>query len=149
MTDEESKPSSSADSSNNNGSLFCAVGGEDANITDADIQLQLHSFLRSLGSKKDVLILPPDYTRFHSQAGKITRFVHEYYTNNANDDASTTKMTILPALGTHAPMTQPQIRSMFGDVLADTEPSPFVVHDWRKDVVTIGHAPAAMNCPPS
>ncbi|KAL3780584.1 hypothetical protein ACHAW5_006402 [Stephanodiscus triporus] len=53
-------------------------------------------------------------------------------------------MKILPALGTHHPMTTDQIRKMFGNDLADADPSPFVVHDWRKDVVTIGHAPAEM-----
>jgi len=58
--------------------------------------------------------------------------------------SSSLELTILPALGTHAPMTDVQIRSMFGDKLADKNPSPFVVHDWRNDVVTIGHAPADM-----
>ena len=53
-------------------------------------------------------------------------------------------ITILPALGTHAPMTSQQIRSMFGDALAEKQPDPFVVHDWRSDVVTIGTAPADM-----
>jgi len=41
-------------------------------------------------------------------------------------------------------MTKVQIRKMFGDELADRTPSPFMVHDWRNDVVTIGHAPAEM-----
>lgn len=101
-----------------------------------------------------------DYTRFHSQAGKITRFICEYYNfvpskddhndkGKHHDDgnvASTTvpNIQILPALGTHAPMTETQIRRMFGEELAGKTPSPFVVHDWRNDVVTIGHAPAEM-----
>jgi nickel-dependent lactate racemase len=33
---------------------------------------------------------------------------------------------------------------MFGDKLASKDPSPFLVHDWRNDVVTIGEAPAEM-----
>jgi len=33
---------------------------------------------------------------------------------------------------------------MFGQALAQKEPSPFLVHDWRNDVLTIGYAPAEM-----
>ena len=62
----------------------------------------------------------------------------------STSNRSIPEMKIIPALGTHAPMTDPQIRSMYGDKLADKTPSPFIVHDWRKDVVTIGHAPADM-----
>jgi nickel-dependent lactate racemase len=45
---------------------------------------------------------------------------------------------ILPAIGTHAPMSPPEIQRMFGDV----PESLFRVHDWRKDVVTLGEVPA-------
>jgi nickel-dependent lactate racemase len=54
------------------------------------------------------------------------------------------QIQILPALGTHAPMTTEETRKMFGQELASKEPSPFLVHDWRNDVVTIGEAPAEM-----
>eukprot|EP00956_Cyclotella_meneghiniana_P029812 scaffold73360_cov61-Cyclotella_meneghiniana.AAC.10 len=33
---------------------------------------------------------------------------------------------------------------MFGSQLANKTPSPFVVHNWRSDVVSIGHAPSSM-----
>ena len=126
-----------------------------------------------------MLIIPPDYTRYHSHAGTITRFVAEHYDyvpprrrrpppsyegeeeEEEDDDgigvvdddddgggegegeagSSTTPPTtpeikIMPALGTHQPMTPDQTRKMFGDGLADVDPSPFVVHDWREDVVS-------------
>lgn len=144
--------------------LVCAVGSKDTTLTDNDIKSHLLPFLESLGPREDVLILPPDYTRLPSQAGKITRFISEYYNFTTNSDAnsddgsaskriktstsdhseSRPNLTILPALGTHTPMTSHQIRSMFGDALADKKPDPFVVHDWRNDVVTIGTAPADM-----
>lgn len=56
------------------------------------------------------------------------------------------KQTIMPALGTHTPMTPNQIRVMFGDKLADADSSraEFIVHNWRTDVVTIGEVPAEM-----
>jgi len=150
-------------------SLFCKEGSEQGCISDDRIQSILYSFLTALGDREDVLILPPDYTRFHSQAGKITRFICEYYkfipekggkSKHKHDGESTEctatasvasecvvappNISILPALGTHAPMTQVQIRKMFGDELANIRPSPFRVHDWRNDVVTIGHAPSEM-----
>ena len=74
-------------------------------------------------------------------------------TRSSNTTTATTSMdenipniSILPALGTHMPMTQPQIKTMFGDALATKHPSPFLVHDWRNDVVTIGSAPEEMVC---
>lgn len=55
---------------------------------------------------------------------------------------------IMPALGTHAPMTRDQIKKMYGTELAglldDDQKNPFLVHDWRNDVVTIGHVPSSM-----
>ena len=41
-------------------------------------------------------------------------------------------------------MTEQELRTMYGDDLTDKVPSPFVVHDWRNDVVTIGQVPAHM-----
>jgi len=124
--------------------LFCAIGGENSSITDAEIKQHLFEFLEMLGRKENILLIPPDFTRFHSQAGKITQMIHEYFTKTNVKNNHNYNVTVLPALGTHAPMTDSQIRTMFGDDLADMEPSPFVVHDWRNDVVTIGHAPAEM-----
>lgn len=168
-TSESSKPSSTAVPS-----VFCSLGSETTVISDTEIQETLHSFLHQMGQRDEVLILPPDFTRFHSQAGKLTRFICEYYNfvpNGCSDgdekesvqhendqqppDAKRQKtvnaksehhpdITILPALGTHVPMTEKQIETMFGKELATKQPNPFLVHDWRKDVVTIGHAPSQM-----
>ena len=146
------------DDNNKKGTLFCAVGSETSALSDDEIRQHIDQFLDSMGAREDVLILPPDYTRFHSQAGKITRMVCEHYNfvappasgeEPAEKKAKTSTTTpptieILPALGTHAPMTQTQIASMFGEKLAEKQPSPFLVHEWRKDVVTIGHVPNQM-----
>ena len=81
---------------------------------------------------KNVLILPPDYTRFHSNAGFITNcYYHELVEKNVNVD-------ILPALGTHVAMTKQEIEKMYGDIPFDK----FIVHDWRNDVEKIGVIPA-------
>ncbi len=46
---------------------------------------------------------------------------------------------VLPALGTHLPMTPAALTRMFGDI----PQSLFAVHNWRKDVVTLGELPAS------
>lgn len=76
--------------------------------------------------------MPPDFTRFNSKAGLITQHAYEYYGEALVD--------ILPALGTHDPVSNPQRERMFGAVPGEL----FRVHDWRNDVVTIGHVPAEM-----
>jgi len=45
---------------------------------------------------------------------------------------------VLPALGTHSPMTDEQISHMFGK----TPRHLFRVHDWRHDVITLGEVPS-------
>jgi len=94
-----------------------------------DINDLLYKALYSMGHQKKVLAIPPDKTRFHSRAGEITQMVHKFYGKNLTD--------ILPALGTHAQMTKPDIRSMFGDIPYDL----FRIHDWRNDVITLGTLP--------
>jgi nickel-dependent lactate racemase len=79
-----------------------------------------------------VLIIPPDFTRFHSMAGMIA----EIYYNKLKDSC---RVDILPALGTHDPMTEDECREMFGSVPFEL----FVEHDWENDVVKIGEVPAA------
>ena len=145
-------------------SLMCAiVAGDDETdgISDGRLRNELHSFLDQLGERNDVFLLPPDYTRFHSKAGKITQMMAEYYkcipsTNNEKEMPAKSAFPppsdfkIMPALGTHAPMTHEQIESMYGSELAklhrqeDETESPFLVHDWRNSVVTIGHVPSDM-----
>ena len=142
-------------------SLVCAiVAGDDEpdGIPDDRLRNELHSFLKQLGEREDVFLLPPDYTRFHSKAGKITQMIAEYYkcipsSNTAGSDSvssfdTPSKFQIMPALGTHAPMTHEQIESMYGSELANLHESgtgdPFLVHDWRNDVVTIGQVPSSM-----
>lgn len=110
--------------------LYYAKGSETTVFTEADMRLALQEAFEALGAKKKVLAIPPDYTRFHSQAGVLTRLAWEHYGSHLTD--------ILPALGTHSAMTQGQIEHMFGCV----PPGLFRVHDWRHDIVTLGDVPA-------
>jgi len=101
-------------------------------VLSADVLKQgLFAALDALGPRQRVLAIPPDFTRFHSQAGLLTQLVYEYYGDRL--------AAVLPALGTHSPMTTVQIRAMFGDM----PPALFKPHDWRHDVVTLGTVPPA------
>ncbi len=95
-------------------------------IGSKELEEGIFSALDKLGKREKVLVVPPDQTRIHSQAGDVTSILYKYYSNNLKD--------ILPALGTHTPMTDHQINEMFKGVPLEL----FRVHDWRKDVVTVG-----------
>ncbi|MCI0461929.1 MAG: lactate racemase domain-containing protein [Gemmataceae bacterium] len=88
--------------------------------------------LRQRGPLSRVLILPPDVTRLHSWAGFLTAALFERLRGRAD-------MAILPAVGTHVPMTADEIERMFPGV----PPALFHVHDWRHGVVPLGEIPAA------
>ena len=75
--------------------------------------------------RKKVLALPPDITRAHSQAGEITSVLYQYYGEKLED--------IMPAIGTHAPMTDEEIGKMFTGVPRKL----FRDHRWRKDLTTL------------
>jgi nickel-dependent lactate racemase len=79
---------------------------------------------------KKVLLVPPDFTRFYSNAGVITNTYYHLLKDTAVVD-------ILPALGTHVAMTKEECEEMFGDIPFDK----FIYHNWRNDVVKIGEAP--------
>lgn len=111
-------------------SLFFAAGSAATELSGEDLRRGLHEALDALGPRRKVLAIPPDFTRFHSFAGLLTRLAWEYYGDRLTD--------ILPALGTHSPMTPVQISRMFCDVPA----SLFRVHDWRAGLVTLGEVPA-------
>ena len=112
-------------------SLYCREGGPDAELSPAFLRDALHRALDRLGPKRKVLAVPPDGSRFHSQAGPLTQYAYEYYGDRLG--------CVLPALGTHNAMTPAALTRMFGDV----PHSLFAVHNWRTDVVTLGELPAS------
>ena len=110
--------------------IYFETGGPQRELSHEDLKEGINQALGKLGERKRVLAIPPDITRFYSQAGLLTQFVFDYYGEKLTD--------ILPALGTHAAMSAAEIKRMFGHVPA----SLFRVHDWRNDVVTLGEVPA-------
>ncbi|MGC4052218.1 MAG: lactate racemase domain-containing protein [Paludibaculum sp.] len=112
-------------------SLYFAAGSETTEFTPAELKTALFQALDALGPRKKVLCLPPDITRFHSRAGELTRLAWEYYGDSL--------AAVLPAIGTHTPMTEAEIGHMFGDMPV----SLFKVHDWRTGITTLGEVPAS------
>jgi nickel-dependent lactate racemase len=110
-------------------SLFFAAGSADTEMSEAEVRAGLREALGKLGERKRVVVVPPDFTRFHSKAGELTELAWEFYGDALVD--------VLPALGTHTPMTDAQIATMFGE----TPRGLFRVHDWRRDIVTLGEVP--------
>lgn len=110
--------------------LYFARGSKTDDISPAEVREALKQVFDSMGEKRRVLALPPDFTRANSYAGPITEMVYDYFGERLTD--------VMPALGTHSPMTPEQISAMFGHLPADL----IRVHDWRNDVVTVGEVPA-------
>ncbi len=109
--------------------IYFKSGDENMFLDLQDLEAGVYSALEKLGIRKKVLVVPPDFTRFHSRAGDITGMIYNYYHHNLKD--------ILPALGTHAPMSENEISEMFRGIPENL----FRIHNWRKDVVTVGTVP--------
>ena len=110
--------------------VYYSRGSEQEVLGEEDLKKGLNEALTKIGSRKKVLALPPDFTRFHSHAGILTRLVWQYYREKLTD--------ILPALGTHSAMQEHSIKAMFGE----TPRGLFRVHNWRTDIVTLGEVSA-------
>src|SRR5258707_3271570 len=84
--------------------------------------------------KKDlrkVLLLPPDLTRAHSGAGKITEILYRALANHCD-------VHVIPTLGQHVPHTPADNRWMFGSI-----PNERIhAHDWIGGVKRVGTIPA-------
>ena len=107
------------------------IAETETGLTPEEIRAALLAAVEGRDLKK-VLILPPDFTRFHSGAGFITNVYYHALTEKG------VRVDIMPALGTHVPVTEAQWTAMFGDI-------PYgcmLVHNWRTDVVKLGEIPA-------
>ena len=104
-------------------------------IDTTQIEAGLAEWLAGLGYQPHrVLLLPPDITRSHSGAGLIVQMLWQMLT------AEGSAIQIMPALGTHVPMTRVEQVRMYG---AEIPESAFLAHDWRNDTCRIGEIPGA------
>ncbi len=80
-----------------------------------------------------VLLLPPDITRMHSGAGRLTEILYDLLKDEAD-------VHVIPTLGQHVPHTAAENGQMFGGV-----PNERIhAHDWRGGCVSVGEVPARM-----
>ncbi|HEX5284783.1 MAG TPA: lactate racemase domain-containing protein, partial [Bryocella sp.] len=114
-------------------SLFFAAGSPTTEMSPQEFRAGLFEALdklEKLRPRKKVLAVPPDFTRFHSMAGALTDMAYEYYGDRLTD--------VLPALGTHKPMSESELATMYPKTPKDR----IRVHDWRNDIVTLGEVPS-------
>ena len=112
------------------------IAEEEKGFSNGEIEGFLEEALKDWesrrGSVRNVLVIPPDFTRFHSNAGFITQVFHRLLTERG------AAVDILPALGTHVPVSESQWKTMFGGIPY----SKMIVHNWRTDVLKLGEVPA-------
>jgi len=86
---------------------------------------------RICAKPKRVLLLPPDLTRMHSGAGRLTEVLYRMLDGEA-------EVHVIPTLGQHVPHTPEENRRMFGTI-----PEQRIhVHDWRGGCTPLGTVPA-------
>jgi len=78
-----------------------------------------------------VLLLPPDITRMHSGAGRLTEMLFHLFAGEA-------EVHVMPTLGQHEPHTPQQNRAMFGSIPEER----IHAHDWIRACVILGEVPA-------
>ncbi|MEA4912624.1 MAG: lactate racemase domain-containing protein [Oscillospiraceae bacterium] len=114
----------------NNKAIYAPDGGV---ITDAELETAIRDSISDIqASLKRVLLIVPDYTRYHSDAGKIANIYYHLLKD-------TCAVELLEALGTHVPMTQEECADMYGDIPFER----FISHNWRTDVIKLGEVPAS------
>lgn len=100
-------------------------------LNDGELYQALADNINTSGLKK-VLLLPPDYTRMYSGAGTITAAYYKMLSGICD-------VYVMPALGTHEPMTEHECNVFFEGVVPYDK---LIVHNWRNDVVKLGEVPA-------
>ena len=111
---------------------YFARGGVRDEISRPEKRKALAQGLQVIGRPlRKVLVLPPDHTRLNSDAGELTRLLYSILSPEVEVD-------IMPALGTHSPMTDKQLRMMFGRRIPLER---FQVHDWRNGIRPVGEVP--------
>lgn len=109
---------------------YYAAGSPTSSLSTADLRGALETTFDQLGQPRRVLLLPPDISRKYSRAGELTCLCYELLGDRVCD--------VMPALGTHDPMTPEELNVMFPGLPHDL----IRPHRWRDDVVSLGTVPA-------
>ena len=115
--------------------IYFAEGSAGAVISSSRISELIDSMLPKLGKLDHVLLLSPDFTRYHSFAGEITCMLYAKLKDRSF-------IRIMPTVGTHAPMTPEEIQTMYPGIPSDV----FLAHNWQEDVIIRGIIPPKTTC---
>jgi len=110
--------------------IYYERGSATTSISDDELKAGLTQALKAVGPRRRVLAVPPDFTRLHSRAGRITEIAWQHYGESLTD--------VLPATGTHFEVSDAEKKTMFGQVPREL----FRVHRWKENLVTLGRVPA-------
>ena len=107
------------------------AGGPTEKITGAELEELMRAVAGTVpSSAKKILLVPPDFTRFHSGAGEICSILYRLLSGSLEID-------LLPALGTHRPMTKEEMDRMFPGIPHNR----IHIHDWRNGICFLGEIP--------
>lgn len=81
--------------------LYYSRGVEKDDITKESLRIALPESFAQFSTPKKILIIPPDFTSYHSMTGEITRITWHHYRKAVSDN--------LPALGTHFALSGEEI----------------------------------------
>ena len=110
---------------------FLALGDGKRAIDDAELEQHLERVADSLvedGAKR-ILLVPPDHTRLYSRGGPIAVHLDRALRKRGAE------VSIMPALGTHRPLTAEQCRLLFHDAIGVER---LLEHRWRDGLATPG-----------
>ncbi|NQZ57200.1 MAG: DUF2088 domain-containing protein [Lentisphaeraceae bacterium] len=107
---------------------FLCDGNPTRIITDRELEQHLDNYIDAHRDVKKLLFLPPDITRLNSRAGQITAYLYKHFSQFA-------EIKLMPALGTHFPMTKKECDKMFGPEIPF---ELFLPHDWKDDLIQLG-----------
>ncbi|KPK59727.1 MAG: hypothetical protein AMK73_08470 [Planctomycetes bacterium SM23_32] len=114
--------------------VIFAEGGPERVLGPDAKQAAVRAAIQAAGDCSRTLILPPDGTRPHSDAGFLT----DALCRQIGPEAT---VHVMPALGTHCAMTRPELVAMFGDGIPA---EAFREHRWREDLTRLGTVPAEL-----
>lgn len=104
---------------------------EQNGISCEQLEGMLDELLSQYSGLRKVLIIPPDYTRCYSYAGIITQILYRKLADVHVD--------VMPALGTHMPMSEEELNMFFSDVIPRER---IIIHHWQTDTIRLGYVPA-------
>jgi nickel-dependent lactate racemase len=101
-----------------------------AGISDAALAAAIGESVADCGGVKKLLLIVPDFTRYHSNGGRIANLYYHLFKDSAQVD-------LLVALGTHTAMTREECEAMYGDIPYER----FIMHNWRTGIKKLGVVP--------